>query len=303
VHENPGNPLGTGGLVLQTYRALVEQMWTARGSVRPNAIRRVLAERNPIFADHGQHDATELLITLLDALHEDLNQSPVAQGESVALENCRGMERHRLCNQSKICELFHGESKTTWDFDCGHHEEDVDPLASWPLPLLQSSETELRIEHCMKRWQRGEYMKGDNGMWCEQCGCDENVQFRSKVVRFAPVIIIQLKRFTQKGSRLVKNTTQVSYPLELNTDQWALQGTGVYDLTGVIHHRGSLDFGHYTACVRDPNNPGQWYDISDSHVRPVPPSGSKRMNDSSSMTLLYQMRVLDEVGGKGRDPL
>jgi ubiquitin C-terminal hydrolase len=80
----------------------------------------------------------------------------------------------------------------------------------------------------------------------------------------------------------------VSYPLEFDTAQWAERATGVYDLTGVIHHGGSLDSGHYTACVRDPNNPMQWYDISDSHVQRVQLGGINRMNDSSSMTLLYQ---------------
>jgi ubiquitin C-terminal hydrolase len=133
-------------------------------------------------------------------------------------------------------------------------------------------------------------MKDDNGMWCEKCGRDQNVRLRSKVVRFAPVIIIQLKRFTQRGWRLVKNTTQVSYPLEFDTAQWALRGTGVYDLTGVIHHGGSLDSGNYTARVRDPNDPEQWYDISDSHVQRIRPSWCDRMNDSSAVTFLYQRR-------------
>lgn len=41
-----------------------------------------------------------------------------------------------------------------------------------------------------------------------------------------------------------------------------------YDLYGVIRHKGTLQEGHYTACILAPDN--QWYFVSDSTFTPIP---------------------------------
>jgi ubiquitin C-terminal hydrolase len=126
-HRNPGNPLGTHCRVLDAYRALVRTMQEGQPSVSPSAVKSAIGGHNPLFADYGQHDATEFLIALLDALNVDLNQSRIAlaaaRGVTVNLDRFCHMELHRLCNNSIISALFHGESCATFAFDCGTVED------------------------------------------------------------------------------------------------------------------------------------------------------------------------------------
>ena len=36
----------------------------------------------------------------------------------------------------------------------------------------------------------------------------------------------------------------------------------IYDLYGVIHHTGSMGFGHYYATIRDDINSDDWYEFN-----------------------------------------
>jgi ubiquitin C-terminal hydrolase len=204
------------------------------------------------------------------------------------------MEKYRLCNRSKICELFYGESKMTFKFDCGYQKELEETLTLWTLelPQLQRGNTgnALRIEECMDNWGRETYQKGSQTCPCPRCGRNEGMRYSRKVVQFAPVIMINLNRMTYDGSKVVKDTTRVSYPLELDTADWALMGTGVYDLIGVIHLEGSDEARYYSALVRDSTDLTQWYDILNSRVTPVRPSSGGRLYDQSVMAILYQRR-------------
>ena len=43
----------------------------------------------------------------------------------------------------------------------------------------------------------------------------------------------------------------------------------MYQLTGVIEHRGGMQGGHYTSYIRDADKGGVWYHISDDKVLQV----------------------------------
>jgi ubiquitin C-terminal hydrolase len=197
-----------------------------------------------------------------------------------------GMELYRICNDSIIGKLFHGESCVKLTFHCGAEQFVHEPLASWAISLPQDRKS-VKLEDCITAWQQTQLMIGENGLLCDECSNVEDVQRSIQVVRFAPVVIVQLKRISQHGSHLSKNTTPGSYPLSFQTAQWAERDTGERHLTGVIHHSGSLEEGHYTCFVRDPNDWNLWYNISDSWVSQVSRPGN-RITDSTAMTLIYQ---------------
>jgi ubiquitin C-terminal hydrolase len=284
--------LGTEGCVLNAYCHFVDEMVEAGETgrtVSPHQVKHEVGRHNSTFADYGQHDATEFLVTLLDGLHEDLNQARAVIGNVPNLDFYNGMKFHRICNDSKIVDLFHGESCTTLKFDCGAEQLIHEPLASWPLSI-PTGKASLNLEDCISAWQQPQHMTGDNGLFCDECNDVEGVQRTIRVVKFAPVVIVQLKRFSQVGNRLRKNNTPVSYPISFQTAQCADVDTGERHLTGVIHHSGTLDGGHYTCIVRDLQNPELWYDISDSWVSRVSSRMGPRITDSSAMTLMYQKK-------------
>ncbi len=119
------------GQLAEAFNLLVDQTHThsARGpascvpwqhvgtAVVPSFMKRILGQFNTNFADFGQHDGQEVLGTLLDGLHEDLNgvtikpitANPVGDGsndEEVALlEQSWYKQRH----DSFVADTFQGE--------------------------------------------------------------------------------------------------------------------------------------------------------------------------------------------------
>lgn len=282
--RNRRNPLGSGCAVLDAYCELLGQMASGRGSVSPDRLKRAMGSHNSLFAGHGQHDSTEFCTSLLDAIHEDLNQSLTAQGHNGDLERFSGMELHRMCNQSKVVELFHGETCTEYRYSCGYRELISEPLVFWALSLPPGGSS-LTLDDCIRFWQKEQRLTGDNAMWCDRCQCEESVTRKAQVARFAPVLVIQLKRFSQGYGGLTKNETRLSYPLRFEASRYSQRSSGTYELTGVICHAGTLSGGHYTALVRDGS---QWYDISDSSVTRVAGDWGGQRSDSSAMALFYQ---------------
>ena len=43
----------------------------------------------------------------------------------------------------------------------------------------------------------------------------------------------------------------------------------IYKLIGVVLHRGSLNYGHYTSICRNPID-NKWYNYDDDYVRQIP---------------------------------
>jgi ubiquitin carboxyl-terminal hydrolase 8 len=287
--RNPNNPLGSGCWVLDAYVTLLRSMQGSRSAVSPDALKHAIGRHNTLFADHRQHDATEFLLSLLDAIHEDLNESPTAFGHHVDLDSYSGMKLHRKCNKSIVSDLFHGEMSTVLTFPCGYRDDMHEPLVSWAL-ALPSGRSTLTLEDCIQFWQREEQMKGRNRVWCNRCRCLQDVQRRSSVVKFAPVIIVHLKRFEDSRSGLMKNNTPISYPLEFDSGRFASFSTGVYDLIGVICYTGTFQSGHYTCLVREAERGAQWYHISDNEVTLARLDSGHPRADSSAITLLYQAR-------------
>jgi ubiquitin carboxyl-terminal hydrolase 4/11/15 len=73
---NTSNPLGMEGRIANVYAKLIGNLWYDDGnsSFSPRHFKHIIGERNPMFLGYGQQDSHELLLSLLDGLHEDLNR-------------------------------------------------------------------------------------------------------------------------------------------------------------------------------------------------------------------------------------
>jgi ubiquitin carboxyl-terminal hydrolase 8 len=73
-HINRSNPMGTKGVVAETYSSLIKSMWSETEMiVIPSKFKEIVGKYSPSFQGSEQHDSQEFLAFLLDALHEDLN--------------------------------------------------------------------------------------------------------------------------------------------------------------------------------------------------------------------------------------
>ena len=109
---------------------------------------------------------------------------------------------------------------------------------------------------------------------CPACGETSQAVKRIELFRFPQILVVQLKRFQTRASRLglvhtSKIETLVDFPLTGLDVGRVVSGEGggaVYDLVGVINHFGVASGGHYTAYAQ---TRGEWYEFNDSRVSRV----------------------------------
>jgi ubiquitin C-terminal hydrolase len=153
--RNPTNPLGSGCRVVDAYSSLLADMTNGRPS-STSRLKDAVAAHIAIFRDSGEHDANEFLITLLDVIHEDLNQAETTRRNVPGLEQMSGMDFHRTCNKSVIVDIFHGERSNVLTFTpCRHYDDVREPLTSWALPLAPSrGSAVVTLRDCILTWEQ-----------------------------------------------------------------------------------------------------------------------------------------------------
>ena len=104
-----------------------------------------------------------------------------------------------------------------------------------------------------------------------------------------PIIIFQLKRFSFTGNAALKTHGHVDFPLRgLDLSEMVIgphpdSHDMMYDLYGVVEHRGCQKSGHYTAyCFNQPDS--SWYFCNDSTVQVCT---TAEVEDASAYILFY----------------
>jgi ubiquitin carboxyl-terminal hydrolase 4/11/15 len=72
---NMVNPLGTQGKLAFQFARFLDELWNKpNDTYSPSTLKSIIGEKNTMFQGYQQHDSQELLNSLLDSLHEDLNR-------------------------------------------------------------------------------------------------------------------------------------------------------------------------------------------------------------------------------------
>jgi hypothetical protein len=147
---NTTNPIGPGGNIAKKYAELIQKIWIPdqQGKVvatfAPRSFKRVVGRYNSIFADGKQHDAQELLMFLLNGLHEDLNRIkgrlpyvPNPEGDFPDDEKAKLFwEAHKKRNHSIVVDLFQGQLRSCLTCqECSYSSVTFEPFTFLQIPL------------------------------------------------------------------------------------------------------------------------------------------------------------------------
>ena len=145
IERSYKNPLGTEGRIVQAWAKLINEMWKGNSQVvRPDLFKRILGQYNVTFEGYGQHDSQECINTILDFMSEDLykkEKKPYvemtdAEGKSDEQASLEAWNKHVFRNESIICDLFHGQYKSTLICsDCKRISITFDPYLMLTLPI------------------------------------------------------------------------------------------------------------------------------------------------------------------------
>ncbi|KAG5180132.1 hypothetical protein JKP88DRAFT_270259 [Tribonema minus] len=304
VDLNEDNALGADGKMARAYAELVRNLWDGRYTqVAPAALKRVIGEHAPAFAGYQQQDSQELMIFLLDGLHEDLNrvrrkpyvEAVESDGRPDAVVAEDSWRRYLLRNDSVLVDRCHGllRSHVTCPA-CNYESITFDAYTCLSLPLPGAREAEdgsgkraIPLADCFEKFLEREQLGADNQWYCSSCKEHKQASINANAIEAykkfdiwttPDVLILHLKRFQYlPGQYLIhrqKIDDLVQFPVENLDLSDVLRRCGapvhadappVYDLFAVSEHSGTLRGGHYTATARNPLS-GKWYGFNDGHV-------------------------------------
>ena len=99
------------------------------------------------------------------------------------------------------------------------------------------------------------------GRRCDKCGRSDDTTQKVCLSKCPDVLIVQLVRFKENGEA---NKANIGIPEELDLTSYTKdRKSAKYQLSSIIHHKGSRELGHYIAVAKSPNG---WVKLDDLEV-------------------------------------
>jgi ubiquitin C-terminal hydrolase len=202
-------------------------------------------------------------------------------------------------NHSIITDLFTGMFCSVVECkECNTRSRSYDLFTTISIETSVSGKTNL--EQCLKDFSKPELLNGDNQYECEECNKKVDAEKCILIWESPETLIIQLKRFKnevrQIGNRFTQNVSKtnsvVTFPmsnLELKDNYVELNVNNVqYNLTSIVLHKGSCNYGHYIAYSKNKIN-NEWYEFNDSTVVHIPTKEiESEIVNKDAYVLIYQ---------------
>lgn len=217
-------------------------------------------KRNENLAGYSQQDAHEFWQFLLNQIHNDYlrchNKENDKQHNDVLCECVAHLSFQGLLKSSIVCPACHNIFRTTFD-----------PFMDLSLNIKDKS----TLYNCLDSFHKEEQLH-DFDYHCDICNTSEDAIKQLSVYKLPPVLVLQLKRSEHLlNGNSVKLDNFVEYPSYLNMknyldneDTMRMTPDVIYELIGVVSHKGSASEGHYIAITKVSG--GQWFKFNDSMV-------------------------------------
>ncbi|XP_049889658.1 ubiquitin carboxyl-terminal hydrolase 8 isoform X2 [Epinephelus moara] len=292
---NRYNILGHKGEVAEEFGVIMKALWAGLYKcISPRDFKVTIGKINDQFASYDQQDSQELLLFLMDGLHEDLNKADnrkrYKEEENDHLDDQTAADlawsKHKLLNESIIVALFQGQFKSTVQcLTCHRKSRTFETFMYLSLPLASTSKCSL--QDCLRLFSKEEKLTDNNKVFCRHCKAHRDSTKKLEVWKVPPILLVHLKRFSYEGRWKQKLQTSVDFPLDsLDLAQYVIgpkQNLKKYSLYGVSNHYGGLDGGHYTAYCKNVHKQ-RWYKFDDHEVTDISTSSVK---SSAAYILFY----------------
>ncbi|XP_053575303.1 LOW QUALITY PROTEIN: ubiquitin carboxyl-terminal hydrolase 8 [Bombina bombina] len=291
---NRANLLGHKGEVAEEFGSIMKALWTGQYKfISPKDFKVTIGKINDQFAGYSQHDSQELLLFVMDGLHEDLNKADnrkrYKEENNDHMSDNQAAEfawrKHKELNESIIVALFQGQFKSTVQcLTCHKKSRTFEAFMYLSLPLPSTSKCSL--QDCLKSFSKEEKLTDKNRFHCSNCKTLRDSLKKIEIWKLPPVLLVHLKRFSYEGRWKQKLQTYVDFPLEgLELSQYVIgpKFFKKYSLFGVSNHYGGLDGGHYTAYCKNAIRQ-KWFKFDDHEVSDISASTVK---SSAAYILFY----------------
>ncbi|XP_071015359.1 ubiquitin carboxyl-terminal hydrolase 50-like [Oncorhynchus clarkii lewisi] len=258
---------------------LLQEVWQGQGGTSftsPGEMRALVSSLHPQFNNQSQQDAQELLLLLLNALHDDLKNKGERRQARSSQRLCLGRKSLSSApapgDSTVVTRLFEGQ--LSYQMLClrcdGHsHSNQVFTILSLPIPL---DSYRCSLQDCLSLFfQQSTLTCGDQKL-CPECGVKRDTAVLTSMAKPPEILVLHLKRFGCHGSEKRKLRTNVLFSLDsLDLTPFLSRPSAnhtSYSLYAVVNHTGDLDMGHYTALCHSTLS-SSWHHFDDTAVSEV----------------------------------
>lgn len=228
----------TNSPILNTINMFIQEYYdtNSTNNIIPSSIKELVESKQEIFMGFQQQDSIEFVICLLDIIDMEIKKENKVSKE---LEAIFGVE----INTRTKCKIR----------DCLNISNIKDTNN---FLLLDMEPTFKSLDDIYRNFKSGEMLEDDNMYYCDKCKMKRNASKRYSVEKWAPSVLIWLKRFKATKNSMMKIGQALDIPLVWRNKQ----------LKGAIIHYGNLNGGHYVYVGKHND---MWYLFDDSRVTEV----------------------------------
>ena len=261
-------PAGSGPVTAALQALFAELLRGARGAASTRALTASFGWDGS--EAYEQHDASEALVGVLDALQRAAREAGAAADARAA-----GL-RHAGLAECIASAHTGGVEHTTTCRGCGTAARRGDAFLALLLPVRGSGGG---VHGALRAFAAEEALEGDNRYECGVCG-GKREAVRAAALSALPLhLLLHLNRheydLARRARRKVEEPVAPVAVLDVapycsSGGSGGSEGGTVYDLTGALLHSGGAMGGHYYAHLRTAQ-PSAWLCCNDSAVSVIPP--------------------------------
>lgn len=295
-------------VLVQQLGKLMQAMCSPPGelsTIRPESFVRCLIQAK--FADKftgsRQHDSHELLLHVMNLLHEGIrysvsikiNGEPVNDHQKLIQEAYQRWVGTYENDYSFMIDTFYGQTHATTQCPkCDFVSHVFEPFCYLIPEIPQHSDQNhpVTLYDCLSRYSSSETLDNQNEWKCDKCHQDVQAYRKIDLWRTPQILIVTLKRFVGYGKQMRKDNRLIDFPLDgLDIGQYVKgavhNDSTIYDLWAVSNHMGGTSGGHYTASIR--RDKGDWYYFDDNKVAKI--DDSRKVVNPMAYILFYRRRT------------
>ena len=242
----------------------------------PENFKNVISEINPIFKGRAANDPKDLILFLLENIHNELNINKGNKNyinnfpldNNYLIEEFNNYKQNYISqNKSIISDEFYGYSNTITS--CNNCQFAINNIQVYNILFFPLEEirryknynhNNVKIIDCFEYYTKIDFYPN---FYCNSCKQNYTSTSKSMLINSPHTLIVNLNR--GKGLEFNVNITFDEY-LNLNKYINDEKSPYIYELIGVICHFGSNDMGgHFIAFCKNYNN-CEWYKYNDQIV-------------------------------------
>ena len=279
---------------LSSFSSPTDIITSFDNAISPEKFQKILGKCNPQFKDLEANDSKDLILYLLQTMHQELNyytkNKPLNKYPNQynrADTYMAFINSFDITNYSIISYLFYGTSENTTKCDnCKNIIYNFQKFEILSFGVAKYDGKEFNIMNGFDDHIKKEKLTGDNQYYCNYCKklCDADIQ--SKIIFPPKYLLINIdygknKKFMPSS---VKYSEEIDITKYINFD---FKKQIKYRILGVCSHLGVSGIsGHYISFCKNKKT-GKWYNFNDSIVS-ICNSISEIINYGNPYLLLYE---------------